>query len=214
MYKAKDFPAFLARIRAASDLRPQHPTLLYYVAGGLMLNGQHEEALRVLERISAMGMVYAPEKEPDFEGARSLPGFASIVERFQANAVPKGESTRALSIPERGLISEGLAYDTAPKRILVGSVRRGAIYAGAQRLVKDLPYGVFGMAAGNKRGILWAGASTVPQFERFREEERDRAAVLKIDLASGKLLATIPAPAGKHLFGDVALAPNGDSVDW
>ncbi len=101
-----------------------------------------------------------------------------------------------------------------PSPSAVGSVRRGAIYAGAQRLVKDLPYGVFGMAAGNKRGILWAGASTVPQFERFREEERDRAAVLKIDLASGKLLATIPAPAGKHLFGDVALAPNGDSVDW
>ena len=55
VYKAKDFPAFLARIRAASDLRPQNPTLLYYVAGGLTLNGQHEEALRVLERISAMG---------------------------------------------------------------------------------------------------------------------------------------------------------------
>lgn len=69
-YKAKDVSTFLLRIRAASDLRPQHPTLLYYVAGGLALNGRHEEALGVLERIAAMGMVYAPEKEPDFEGVR------------------------------------------------------------------------------------------------------------------------------------------------
>jgi hypothetical protein len=198
-YRARDYATFLARIRAASDLRPHHPTLLYYLAGGLALNGRGDESLRILDRLADMGMVYAPEKEPDFATVNT----AVVAERFRKNAGPIGEAKVAATIPGRGLIPEGLAWDG--KRFLVGSVRKGAIYANGKPWITDLPYGVFGLAI--QKDILWAAASSVPQFERHKEAS---AAILKIDRRSGKLLKTIPAPAGNHLFGDLTVAPNGD----
>jgi hypothetical protein len=61
-YKARDFAMFLDRIQRASDLRPSHPTLLYYVAGGLALNGKHDEAIDVLARVASMGMCTHPRR--------------------------------------------------------------------------------------------------------------------------------------------------------
>ena len=198
-YRAKDYATFLTRIRAASDLRPQHPTLLYYVAAGLALSGREDESLRILERLADMGMVYAPEKEADFANVST----AAVAQRFQKNAAAIGQASVASKIAEHGLIPEGLAYDG--KRVLVGSVRKGAIYANGKPWVTDLPYGVFGLAI--DKDVLWAAASSVPEFERHRE---DGAAVLKIDRRSGKVLRTIAAPAGKHIFGDLTVAANGD----
>ncbi|MGZ8851016.1 MAG: hypothetical protein ACXW3E_11930 [Thermoanaerobaculia bacterium] len=57
---------------------------------------------------------------------------------------------------------------------------------------------------------LWAGTSALPQCKGFREDDRNHAAVLEIDLDSGKVLNTIrPQDDGKHVFGDVAVARDG-----
>lgn len=213
--QAKQYDVFLAKIRAASDLRPSHPTLLYQLAGGLTLNGKLEEALDVLERLAAMGMVYAPEKQADFAPLQALPRFATITARFAKNGGAIGSAARTIELHRKGMIHEGLAHDAKGKRFFVSSVRNREILAvdakgNVTTFAKELPWGVFGMAVDAKRNVLWATTSTIGQTSGVTE--RDKAALVKLDLRSGKVLATIPAPSDdrKHLFGDVVPGRNGE----
>lgn len=215
-YRANDYAQFLTKIRAASDLRPSHPTLLYNLSAGLALNGHGHESLAVLERVAQMGMVYAPEKDADFEVLRSSARFDSVVAAFRRNASAKGSAKSAFVVPERGLIAEGVAWDNKSQRFFVSSVRNGSIMTIDRRgrfstFVRDLPRGVFGMAFDAKRGVLWATTSALPQNAGFREEDRDRAAVVMIDSKTGRIVDTIaPSDTGKHLFGDLVVGTDGE----
>lgn len=189
------------KAREASDARPQHPTLLYRLAIALEANGQREEAVRVLDRIATMGFVYPVEK--DFPHAR----YAAVAKRFALNAKPIGTAKREFVIDRLGLIPEGMAYDG--KRFFVSSVRTKTIFAG-DREFATAPWGVFGMAADPKRGVLWATTTALPQVEGFDAKDKGKSALLRIDLRDGKILETLPAPEGEHHFGDVAVAPDGE----
>lgn len=118
---------------------------------------------------------------------------------------PIGTATVAFTIPEKGLIPEGLAYDAASGRFFVSSVRRRAIWvvdpAGrSQRFTSELPSGVFGMVVDRKRGVLWATTTALAE---------KKSALLQIDLLGGRVLETIRVE-GAHHFGDVALTSGGD----
>lgn len=204
-YQKKEYAAFLDHVRAASDLRPQHPTLLYNLGVALALNGRREDALDVLERVASMGMVYDAAKDDDLAPLREDARFRAIVASFERNAKPIGTATTAFTIPEKGLIPEGLAYDSSSGRFFVSSVRRRAIYvidrAGrAQLFASELPSGVFGMVVDRKRGVLWATTTALTE---------KKSALLRVDLRSGRVLDTI-CTDGAHHFGDVALTSGGD----
>lgn len=213
-YKEKKPDVFLQKIRAASDLRPQHSTLLVQLAVALALNGQHQNALGILDRVAAMGLVYTLD-DPELQPVRELPGFARIAKRFEANGRAIGTAKQELTIDRLGMIPEGLAYDAKRRRWLISSVRNGTILAanadGEIQTLVDVPWGVFGMAVDAKRGVLWATTAAVAQTEEFRAEDKGKAALLKIDLESGRILETLPAPADDaHHFGDVAVASDGE----
>jgi len=195
----------LAQLRAASERRPQHPTLLYKLGVALAVNGKREEALDALERVAAMGMVYDAANNGDLVALGDDPRFRAIVASFARNAEPIGTATPAFTIPEKGLIPEGLAYDSATGRFFVSSVRTRAIHvagpAGRTRLfASELPSGVFGMVVDGKRGVLWATTTQLAQ---------KKSALLRIDLRSGRVVETIRVE-GAHHFGDVALTDGGE----
>jgi sugar lactone lactonase YvrE len=214
-YKAGNFALFLEKSRAAAASRPEQPLLLYNVAAGLALNGRADEAMDVLTRIAATGLVSEPGRDDDFASIRSLPRFTGIVNAFHRNGEPIGKTARAFTIDRKGIISEGIAYDAKTKRTFVSSVRNGAIYAidGNGRVstfVDDQRWGVFGMAIDSSRRILWATTSALPQNKQYRAEDKGRAGVLQIDLDRGSVLRTFEAPAGKpHTFGDLTVAADG-----
>jgi hypothetical protein len=171
----------VATARAASDARPQHPTLLVKLAMALSAGGQHEEAVAVLERVASMGFVYSL-KEPELESVR-----ARVAEKFAANALPIGSAKAELTVPQKGMIPEGLAYDG--RRFYVSSVRLKKIFAGGRELA-ELPTPVYGMAF---HRTLWAAGES---------------AVYELDPRTGRVLQTLTAP-GEHQFGDVAIAADG-----
>ncbi|MFL6246641.1 MAG: hypothetical protein ACJ74H_11490 [Thermoanaerobaculia bacterium] len=213
-YKEKKADVFLKKIRAASDLRPQHPTMLVQLAVALAANGQHQNALGVLDRVAAMGFVY-PLDDPELQAVRAMPAFAHIAKKFEANARAIGTAKQELTIDRLGIIPEGLAYDAKRRRWLISSVRNGMILAvdadGEVSTLVDVPWGVFGMAVDVKRSVLWATTAAVAQTEEFRAEDKGKAALLKIDLESGRILETLPAPEdAEYHFGDVAVAPDGE----
>jgi hypothetical protein len=213
-YKDKKPVVFLEKIRAASALRPQHPTLLVQLAVALAANERHREALGVLDRVAAMGFVYALD-DAELKPVLAMPAFARAAKRFEANARPIGSARQELTIDRLGLIPEGMAYDAPRKRWLISSVRTGAILAatadGNVPTFADVPWGVFGMAVDAKRGVLWATTTAMAQVEEFRADDKGKSALLRIDLESGRVLETLrAADETEHHFGDVVVAPNGE----
>ena len=214
-YEKKDYRGFLENVRAASALRPQHGTLLVRYAAALVLTGQREAALAALERVAGMGLVYAVGEEADFASLRGQPRFEAVVKRFEGNAKPVGVAREEAAIEELGLIPEGMAYDVRSRRLFVSSVRSRKIVTidgkkNVAAFAGELPWGVFGMAVDEDRGVLWATTSALPQVEGFKAEDKGKSALLRIDLRSGKVLATLAPPdAGPHHFGDVTVAPGG-----
>jgi hypothetical protein len=197
--------------RRAADARPKHPRLQFELAAALASSGAHDDALARLERIALWGFIYRPDQRKEFEALKTLPRFQSVMARFVENAAPIGKPELAFTLEQKALIAEGLAFDAKTKRFFVSSVREKKIFAidrhgQATAFVSGLEDGAFGMAIDAKRGVLWVASSSLPQVEGFREE---RAALLKIDLATGRVLSTLRLN-GKHVFGDVTVAPDGE----
>jgi hypothetical protein len=215
-YRAKNAALFLEKARAAAALRPKHPTLQYQLAIAQAMNGASDDALAILERIAEMGFVYSPQKQPELAALASSPRFAAIAERFASNAKPAGAPKDAFTLDEQGIIGEGLAFDAKRERFFVSGVHARKIFAidrdgHASTFATNLDRGAFGMAVDAKRGVLWVATSSLPQVDGFREADRDTAALVKLDLRSGRVLATLrPDDKDKHLFGDVTLAPDGE----
>jgi hypothetical protein len=206
-FKAKDFPVFLEKIHAAAALRPQHPSMQYQLATAYALNGRTDEALDVLERVARMGFDYPAAKDENLSSLRESLRFAAIVDRFASNALPTGNPVPAFTLEQSGLIPEGLAWDPGSQRHFVSSVRRRSIYAIDKRghaslFASKLAFAAFGMKVDGQRHVLWVAAGEIPP---------NKAAVLKLDLKTGRTLASYePSDKEKHLFGDLTLAANGN----
>ena len=218
-YKAKDYTKFLENMKLASDLRPDHARLLYNLANAYALNNKPNEALTVLERIAAMGLFFAVEKDDDFTSLFDLPRFKTIQARFALNQKAVNRSKKALTIPEKDLITEGIAYDNATKRFFVSSIHRHKIVAideGGKvsdfSLEADGLWSVSGMRVDETRRFLWVTTTSFPQMQGFQKADDGKSGVFKYDLRSGKLLKKyiLSNADSKHALGDLIIAKNGD----
>ena len=113
------------------------------------------------------------------------------------------------------LLIEALA--PIPGGLLVSSVHGRGIFeidrSGVPRrwLTAEDVLGVFGLAADPERGVLWAVSAGAAQTAGVTGADRQVSELLKIDLASRKILARYPAPDSGPAprLGDVAVGPDG-----
>lgn len=218
-YKSKDYAKFLENIKQASDLRPNHARLLYNLAVAYSLNNKSDEALKVLERLAAMGLFFAVEKAEDFKSLSDLPRFKTIQNEFALNQKAVNRSEKAFMISQKDLITEGIAYDSASKRFFVSSIHRRKIVAiDAKGKVSDFSleaddlWSVSGMRVDEKRKILWVATTAFPQMQGFQKADDGKSGVFKYDLRSGKLVQKylLSNETAKHALGDLIIAKNGD----
>lgn len=218
-YKEKDYVSSRNFFLQAVELRPDHPTLLYNLSGVNALLGNEREAIGLLQRLAAMGLVYTPGADEDFTLLKKAQAFQSIVETFDRNRRPIGSPTIAYTLPSGDLIAEGLAYDPASETMFVGSVRKRQILSiGKDGVIKEFSreqdglWGVFGMTVDPKTRVLWVCTAALPQMEGYTEGDRFRVAVCKYDLEKKTLLQKyeLDDRAKPHHFGDLVLSPDGD----
>lgn len=216
-YKARDYTAYLADLKQASDLRPNHPRLLYNLAGAYALNGKTDESLALINRLIAMGLYFPFEKDDDFKsfGRQKLDDVKALAE---ANKKPINASTRAFTLPDKEFIPEGIAYDPAARRFFVGSIHKGKIVSVDKNgAVSDFSapgdglWSVSGMAVDSKRRLLWAATTAFPQMKGLNAADDGKAGVFKYDLTTGKLLQKylLPNTPEKHALGDLILDKTG-----
>lgn len=218
-YAEKNYAAYLENLRQALALRPGNPTLLYNLAGAYALTGNKPEALSNLARVAEMGLVYSAEADGDFDSVKETGEFKSVLARFAANRSHVGRSATAFTIPEKGLITEGIAYDSVEDAFYLSSVRARKVFkvkrgeaAREFATERDGLWSAMGMKVDARRRVLWVASAAVPPMSNYRKEEDGQSGLLKFDLKTGKLIQkyTLPNRPRPHWLGDLVVNSRGD----
>jgi sugar lactone lactonase YvrE len=216
---ADDLATAAARLAEADRRIPNHPGLMLMRARLAAGSGQPAEALALARRYADAGLSMNLGGDPALAALQEQPGFEALAAQVEANREPRGAERLAPVAEAPGtILVESVARDEARGRWLVSEVRGRTIVAlnDAGEITPFLAPdpaigGVLGMAVDEAAGVLWAAASPVPPAMHGlpADAPRPAPALLKIDLASGRLLARYPAPSADQMLGDVTVAPDG-----
>jgi sugar lactone lactonase YvrE len=167
-----------------------------------------------------MGFVFPGiEKDADFASLHGNGDFEATLKKFTDNRKPVSHSETAFTVPEKGLVPEGLAYDRKTETFFLGSVyRRKIIAVNATAQARDFSqesdglWSVMGMKVDASRRLLWGCTAGHMQMADAKSQDDGKTAVFKYDLDSGKLLKKYPVPddGRKHWLGDLALDSHGN----
>ena len=219
-YEAKDYDAYIENLQKALEYRPNHPALVYRMAGAYALAGHPEAAITWLGRYAAMGLRARAAEDEDLASVKDRPGFAEAIDRMAQNTNPVGESKEAFRLSDPAFVPENVAYDPVTDTYFVSSVHQRRIVrvdSTGQEIAfanatKDSLWSVLGMALDADRRRLWAGSAAIKQTRDLPAEDLGRSGLWLFDLDSGKHLRTflLPKDDQEHVLGDLTVAPNGD----
>ena len=213
-----------ARLLAEADARiPNHPGLMLMRARLAVGAGQPEDALTQLNRYAGAGLVMNLAGDRTLSALNGHPDFEALAAVIEANRAPVGaDRLAAVAQIDGPVIAESLIRDEPRGRWLVSQVRGRTIVALADDgSVSDFLVmgaapeigGVLGMAIDAEAGLLWAAASPLPPavYGLGADAVLPPSELLKIDLATGALLARLAAPSGmlERGLGDIVRAPDG-----
>ena len=195
--------------------RAGDPFVLFSLAADYVALCEDELAFRTLERMARTYGGLDPADYRGFARLRDVPRFRAIVASIRRANPPIARSRRAFLLARRALFPEGMAYDSATRRVFAGS-------ATARQIVwTDSPAGILhdfvrpgqdglGIVAGlhvdRRRHYLWAvstGASGPGSGSVVR-------GLFQYDLATGSLIARYALPDTTSLFtlNDVVVVPS------
>jgi len=219
-YEAHDVPAFLAHAREAERLRPDHGGVIYGLASACALSGDTAGAFGMLRRFAKLGYTADVAADSDFARLRSLPAFAVVRRSLERNAEPVMRSQAAFTLPERDLLTEGIAHDPRTGAFFVGSVHHRKILRvdRAGRVTefiapaRDGLWAPLGMRTDSARGLLWVATTALPQMVGYDSADAGRSGLYAFDLATGALRGRylLPRDGATHALGDVVITRAGD----
>lgn len=219
-YQDSNYTDYLNAMKRANDLRPNHPSVIYNIASGQALTGNHDSALFWLNRFADLGMTGQPEHDNDFKSLYSDPLFQAVAQRINNNSLQVGEPTIILSLPDSTLITEGVAYDPRSGNFFISSIHQRKIVTvdakGASHTF--VPSGsnglgsVSGVVVDTMRNLLWAASAVTERTPPVSPAELGQTGVFAFDLATGELRhrKIFPPDSIPHSFGDIATGTDGE----
>jgi len=218
-YARKDYTGFLQSSRKLADLTPGSPRALYNLACAQALTGDGPQAVLTLDRVARMGVILDAAKDPDFAKLKALPAFEAVLAKMAALDAPIGKSRVAFTLPEKDLITEGIAHDAKSGDFFVSSVHRRKVLRVSREgrvsdFVKEGQDGLFSalaLAVDARRGTLFVSSEAMPMMKGLRPEDKGRSLVVEYDLGNGKQRRRLGPPPGladAHL-SDLSVGPDG-----
>ncbi|MBS0632733.1 MAG: tetratricopeptide repeat protein [Verrucomicrobia bacterium] len=217
-YNRQDYPAALAAVEAALLLRPDSPRYCYQLAVVEARLGHPAAALAALRRLADLGVSLPIENEEAFAALRTTPEFAAVLKSLASHRAPAGRVTPVFDLPGMAGIIEGVAFRPGTGDWFFGDVHERCVWRRApdghfSRFSPpgDAFFGIFQLALDEPRGLLWAATTMLPESAGYTAADQGRAALVALDLATGKLLRTCPLPADQrdHVLGDLLVTPDG-----
>jgi sugar lactone lactonase YvrE len=197
--------------------RPNDPAALFNLALDEATIGERDNAIELLQRMAEAHTGMDP-REPagrPFKDFSSDPRFVALVAQIEKENPPIIRSKPAITIHERDLAPEGIAYDPVQKVFYLSSLSK-------QKIVRVSPQGevadfkttrqdglglTLGMKVDSKRRILW-----VVSIDHEPDAKRNPSGVFQYDLKTGALRFKhqLP-PGGQGFLNDVALTSSGEA---
>lgn len=213
-YKNKDYVAFLKLTKQLDSVRPYHPTYTYNLASAFAMNGKEKEAIATLKKVVLMNATTAFETDDDFKSIANSEGFQQLLMLKKMQEQSISNSTKVVSLSEKELHPEGLEFLSKSNVWLASSIRKRKIVSFDPKtgVCKDWftdnqLYAVFSMKKDANEQFLWVATSALPEMERFSYNLEGKAAVLKIDIKTKKVVQRFEI-AGNHVFGDLYVTKN------
>jgi hypothetical protein len=213
-YKNKDYHLFFKLTMQLDSIRPMHPTFTYNLASAYSLNGKKQEALSVLKTIVLANNTIAFDEDSDFESIKGDKRFKELLQLKATQSVIIENSIQKLSLSEKDLHPEGLLYLDKYKLWLSSSIRSKKIVAfdangKCTDWFNDCSYSVFSFKTDYNQKYLWVACSAIPEMKNFTKEMEGKSEILKIEIATQKLVKRYTVE-GNHVFGDLVVAKNND----
>ncbi|MEO5881491.1 MAG: SMP-30/gluconolactonase/LRE family protein [Caldimonas sp.] len=204
--------ASLERIRALRAERPGDGLLVYYQAITHATLGERDAALAELRSLLGRHLGIVPAPGTGLDSLWNEPEFRAVRERLAAEEPRTADAPESFRLADPRLVPEGIAWDAARKRFLVGSVAQRKIVA-IERRGKARDFSrpedgldtVLGLAVDGRRRLLYAVSTN--GFEDSARTGR-RNAVVIYDLGRGRRVARHDVPEALQL-NDVAVAADG-----
>jgi hypothetical protein len=172
-------------------------------------------AMKWLQEYAAMGLVRDLGADSLLAPLHASKQWRSLLTQMSANRLAVRHAAIAFTVPDSDFVAEAIEYDSVGKRFLLSSIREGRIIAVKNGHVTTFARdsggrAVMALGIDAKRNTLWATAAGLPQAEDSLAW--DGTAVLRFDLASGKLADTydVAADTDRDVYGDLDVARNGD----
>jgi sugar lactone lactonase YvrE len=185
------------------------------------LNGRTADAERTLLQIAELRAVSSLDADTDFDSIRKTEGYRKATAKMRALRAERITSGAvvAFTIPEKGLVPEGVAYDPVTKSFFVSSIRKRKVFrvdASGKVSVFVAPRAgglrtAAGIAVDPKSRSLWVASEAMPHMEGYVKDEPLQAALFEFDADTGKFRREIRPPATEKAagFDDLAVAGDG-----
>jgi sugar lactone lactonase YvrE len=204
---------------AATQVWPTQAAYLWQRARLALTIGDSSDAVASLRLYAALGLTHSVSGDPVFSRLEGQARFSSVLATLRTNAAPIVSSSVRAVLPDSTLWPEGIAYEPRSREFFVGSVRHRTIYAvgpkGTRALWTDVRAtvgSILGVFADPDGAHLWATTAGLPQMREYSLADSTIAALLKIRIADGAIVARydLPASSAGHTLGDVTMGPTGD----
>lgn len=211
-----DMATASVRLAEADARVPNHPGLTVLRAKVEAAQDHMPAAVAMMDRYAALGFTIDITADEMLQRISIENGFAPVLLQLNANAAPMGKLEIVGQI-EGAFLAEAVAFDAARDRFLISGVHGRTILAvkrekSLSRYLAASPDidSIQGLVVDADRRLLWASTSARPQGKDMPADHKGRGGILKIDLASGRVLARYDAPtAPDRAMGDIALGGDG-----
>jgi sugar lactone lactonase YvrE len=219
-YEAGDVASFCAITVALTEAWPDHPRLIFNRARCCALEGSHDEAFDLLDRLIEMRIAIDPTDDQELVALHELPRFGLLMERYAAAIEPTTTSEVAFRLDDGEFVPEDVAWDPVSGDLFISSIRKRKIVRideqGRQTLFAGYPeidmLAALSMAVDSDRRLLWLTTAATPSMIGYMAEEHEgQSELLGFDLESGELLVRVAAPAegDQHELNDLAIDASG-----
>ncbi len=219
-YESKNYDSLAAGLEQVVVLRPDHPGIIYNLAAAYALDCRPDDAVSALDKVAEMKLYFPVMQDSDFKSIWNSDQFISVQKKFEENLLPITNSSTEFILKEKGLLTEGLAFDSQTGRFFISSVHKRKIIeydAGGEsrqfNTGSDSLLGIFGVKADAKKRILWAAGGAIKFMEGYSDSLKGQSFLYKFNLDDGSLLQAYgpPETGGDHLFGDVTINSEGEA---
>jgi sugar lactone lactonase YvrE len=194
---------------------------LYTVACARALAGDGPGMRAALHRLAGLRVYFDLAADDDFAALRAGADYATARAELEAVRAPHlAGGAVAFTLPERDLLTEGLARDPRSGDFFVSSVRkRKIVRVTAGGRVRDFVspgrdglWAVFALAVDDRRRALYALSAPVPEMSGYDPAEAGATGLFEYDLDSAGLRRKVllpPSATAPRAFNDLLVGPGG-----